>query len=344
VPVRISGASAAAGSVMGLTVDQCDPANPDRISAGFLLEPGPHVLTTARGKDVGWSIDRVAMVSGLSTGAIARDGRVADLGRASAPAHVDVVKNGRTSLRVHVTGATEPFWMVLGESQSKGWHAHVECERSAATKSAPSEPCSGDKGLGDSHLVDGYANGWLVHPTSASFDIAMEWTPQKQVDAALWISLLAAIASIGIIALTSRRRAVGAPAADAAVDVTLMPRGAIPTRVRWVAPVLAGLLAALAVAPWVGLLVGALVALMVWRPRSRVVVMALPAVLLAGGGLYIAAQQWRYKYPSIFEWPTVFARVRTPAWIAVMLLAGDVIVEIIRSRTRDPSPGDARRS
>jgi len=243
---------------MGLTVDQCDPANPDRTSPAFLLKPGPHVLTTARGKDVGWSIDRLAMASGAATGAIAQNGRVADLGRASAPPRVDVVKNGRTSVRVHVTGATQPFWMVLGQSQSKGWHAHVECGHTGATKGAASAPCDGDKGLGDSQLVDGYANGWLVHPTRASFDIAMEWTPQKQVDAALWISLLAAIASVGIIALTWRRRAVGAAAADAAVGVALIPRGAIPTRVRWVAPVLAGLLAALAVAPWAGLLVGVL--------------------------------------------------------------------------------------
>src|SRR5262249_32296330 len=100
----------------------------------------------------------------------------------------------------------------------------------------------------------------------------------------------------------------------------------------------------LAVAPWVGVLVGALVALVVWRPRSRVAVMALPGVLLAAVGLYIAAKQWRYDYPSVFEWPTVFARARTPAWIAVMLLAGDLIVEILPARTLAPSPADVQNS
>ena len=81
-------------------------------------------------------------------------------------------------MRVHVTTATKPFWLVLGESQSPGWQAHVV----------------GGRDLGGSQLVDGYANGWLVTPpASGSFDVVFEWTPQRQVWAAIWLSLLGAL-------------------------------------------------------------------------------------------------------------------------------------------------------
>jgi hypothetical protein len=70
----------------------------------------------------------------------------------------------------------------------------------------------------------------------------------------------------------------------------------------------------------------------VWWPRVRPLVMALPAVLVFAAGCYVALAQYRYGYPPVFEWPTLFPRARLLAWLAVMLLAGDVIVEIVRGR------------
>ena len=90
----------------------------------------------------------------------------------------------------------------------------------------------------------------------------------------------------------------------------------------------------------------ALVFAIVARPRIRPIVLLVPAALLAVCGLYIVVEQYRYRYPPVFEWPTVFPRARTLAWIAVVLLAADALVEIVRSRpgprggTR--SPGEAR--
>jgi hypothetical protein len=63
---------------------------------------------------------------------------------------------------------------------------------------------------------------------------------------------------------------------------------------------------------------------------------------LAVCALYIVVEQYRYRYPPVFEWPTLFPRARTLAWIAVVLLAADVIVDIVRSRARARS--DARRA
>ena len=82
----------------------------------------------------------------------------------------------RTSYDLTVSGATEPFWLVLGQSHNAGWTATVDGERLDAPV-----------------LVDGYANGWEVGP-GETVEVHLEWTPQKVVDLALWASLLAVIA------------------------------------------------------------------------------------------------------------------------------------------------------
>jgi hypothetical protein len=189
----------------------------------------------------------------------------------------------------------------------------------------------------------------------------MEWTPQKQVRAALWISLLAAVMCLVIAGLTTRRRILaGAETAahphDADLDVADLDVADLDvadldvawtwstTRARnaWIAPLLAGVLTGVTVAPWAGVLVAGLIALVQWRPRLRGYVLVLPAALLFLCGLYITVQQARHHYPPVFEWPTVFGRARTPAWIAVMLLAGDAMAHALRdhARARRSRPGD----
>jgi hypothetical protein len=129
---------------------------------------------------------------------------------------------------------------------------------------------------------------------------------------------------------------------DADVDLTLTaPEQTVPPGgTRWIAPVLCGLLGALVVAPWVGVLTAIVVFAMIERPRLRPLVMLVPAALLAICALYIVVQQYRYRYPPVFEWPTLFPRARTLAWIAVVLLAADAVVDVVRSRARARS--DAR--
>jgi len=45
-------------------------------------------------------------------------------------------------------------------------------------------------------------------------------------------------------------------------------------------------------------------------------------------------EQWRYKYPSIFTWPTFFDAVHVVGWLAVILLTVDAVVEFLRTRQR----------
>jgi hypothetical protein len=319
-PVRITGAVTDAQKPMGLTVTPCRGA--------VELTKGTHFLTTAQGTHVGFSIDRIALAADTANAPLTvAQGHVKVVEPAPVAATVDVTHNGATKVRAHVARASQPFWLVLGQSRSPGWHAHIV----------------GGHDLGPPQLVDGYANGWLVTPPSngaAGFDVVFEWTPQRQVWAAIWLSLLGALLCIGIIVVTwVRRRSVVATAAtarpgDADADLTWSPWEPIPSgsRVLWIAPLLCGLLAALVVAPWVGVLVAAVVALVVVWPRSRAVVMLAPAALLALCALYVVVEQYRYRYPSVFEWPTVFPHARTLAWIAVVLLAADAVTEMLRAR------------
>jgi hypothetical protein len=326
VPVRVTGTRSAAANVMGLAVTPCGSA--------LQLGAGSHVLATAEGKNVGFSIDRLVLASGTEAVPVSENaGHVRVAARRAVAPVVDVVHNGDTDVRVHVTKATKPFWLVLGESQSPGWQAHI---------------VKGSN-LHGSQLVDGYANGWLVTPPkSGEFDVVMRWTPQKQVYTAIWLSLIGALLCLLVIVVTWTRRpsAISAAATarpgDADVDLDWSPPAPIArARTRWIAPVVCGLLGALVVAPWVGVLVAVVVFAMVERPRLRPFVMLVPAVLLAGCALYIVVQQYRYRYPPVFEWPTLFPRARTLAWIAVMLLAADAVVDIIRSRERARSDAAA---
>jgi hypothetical protein len=328
VPVRMTGPAPAPGAVMTVAMQTCDPADPAREPV-IPLKAGRHVLTTARGKDLAWSVDRIVLASAPGGFPLPLlDGRVTNTTvTPDATPKMEVVKHGATSLRVKVSGAEVPFWMVLGQSQSAGWQAHVV----------------GGKDLGASQLIDGYANGWLVDK-QGDFEIQMDWTPQRQVWISIWISLIAVLACLAIIGLTWRRsRFAVATAADA--DVSLRWRAPLvdsSVRTRIIAPLVAGFVAGLAVAPWVGLLVALLTATIAWLPKLRAFVLLIPGVALFLTGAYIALQQYRFKFPSVFEWPTVFPKAPWIAWIAVMLLVGDVLVEVFRRRPRvvDLDDGD----
>jgi len=330
VPVRISGRTSAAGNLSGLAVAACDPHDPSRVPT-VTLGPGHHLVRTSEGVRTGLQLDRVVLASAAGGEPLAvAGGRVTGLGRAPRPTpSVTVVNNGETRMRVHVSGADAPFWLVLGQSQSAGWKATIAHSGS----------------LGASRLVDGYANGWLVHPDRASFDVVLEWTPQRQVWTALWISVAAALGCLALIGWSLvRGRRVARVTTDAPSDAEVRvewpsePRigRVIRPRDRVVVPVLVGLAAALVVAPWVGALAAAAVVLMQWCPSLRALVALAPVVLISLVTVYVVYLQHHFRFPPVFEWPTFFPLARPLGWLAVIFLAVDVVVE----RAQSPPAGD----
>jgi hypothetical protein len=127
--------------------------------------------------------------------------------------------------------------------------------------------------------------------------------------------------------------------ADVTVEWPAIPRGsggARPRRERVLVPLLAGAAAALMLAPWAGVLIAAVVVAVQWRPRLRAAVALAPAGLLGLVTVYIVYGEHHFRFPAVFEWPTLFPLGRPLAWLAVIFLGVDVFIE--RSRS-SPRPG-----
>jgi hypothetical protein len=339
LPVRISGSTADAVSHGALAIEPCAPGDVVALTAG------KHVLRTEKGPVSGVDFDRVVLSSAAGGAASSVSEIVAteeDGPDAATSPRVRVLKQDSTSMTVRVDDASEPFWMVLGQSKNAGWEAKAD-----------------GTDLGESQLVDGYANGWLVTPSKTGpTTITLEWVPQKVVRIGLMLTGLGVLACLAIIAVAQlrlRRRRRDARAAlaadpDAPVDPVLTPtllqpefaspfvaRGRRPsTPVIVLTTLFAGLAAAAVVRPWCGLLVGAAVLLVLLRPRWRAVLSLFPFLALGLCGLYVAVVQFRSRYPVGLEWPGAFWRARTLGWLAIVFLAADVLVGLARRGESQP--------
>lgn len=312
-PIRVLGTTADAFAREALPFEPCDT------TARVSLAPGPHELHTRMGRESGLNFDRVVLSS-------APAGATAPASVPAAP-RMHVVRQDRTSMTVRVDRASAPFWLVLGQSLNRGWVAKAD-----------------GHDLGAPELVDGYANGWRVVPgrSGAPMTITLEWVPQRVVRAAIVGSAAAVLLCLGILAVAfarRRRRRTGAPEPPSTVHQGSAPRLASPWRAGGgtarpsavATTVLAtGIGAALLVRLWVGLLVAALVLLVLLRPRWRAVLSLAPAVMLVVIGLSAALGQSVRGHAANFDWPVSFAGARTPAWIAIVLLAADAVVGIVR--------------
>ena len=148
---------------------QLVPCGPD--AKGIALGAGSHVVQTAIGHNgpcanapttcTGWNLDQLVLDSAGGGGAGPAASPTA-AGTPSLPATqpgaaptVTQTSSHIDNLGAKVTGATQPFEFVLGESVNKGWHA-------VASPGAGAPAGSHSVDLGPPQLVDGFANGWHV--------------------------------------------------------------------------------------------------------------------------------------------------------------------------------------
>jgi arabinofuranan 3-O-arabinosyltransferase len=112
-------------------------------------------------------------------------------------------------------------------------------------------------------------------------------------------------------------------------------------------PLAAGVIAGMFVQPWAAPILAAVTFAALWWPRARVALRLFPPLAVAVCGLYIAVQQERHRFAAHFEWPTFFGRVNQLAWLAVVVLAADVLIEAAdrrrQDRLRDPDPAPGER-
>jgi hypothetical protein len=227
------------------------------------------------------------------------------------PVDVTVEHDGAAEVKVHVTGAEPgtPFWLVLGQSYSPGWQADIG---------------------GGPELVDGFANGWRVSPTASEFDVTLTFTPQAQVDRALWLSLVAALVCVGLALRPARRRTIvpaGAVPTAWALNRALRFQGTRPGR-RRAGLVVAGLtgLAWFVAGPAVGAVIGVGAAATARHPaRRRWLLLASPVSLGLVALYVIGAQVLDGPKPGL-DWPFHMRLVHPLGWCAALFLVADVVI------------------
>ncbi|MFN8028574.1 MAG: alpha-(1-_3)-arabinofuranosyltransferase family protein [Acidimicrobiia bacterium] len=345
--VQLTGNTAGAEAGDALAVQLCGGATDWQLGAG------DHTVAAASGPSVGYDVDTLVLGSDADGAAmtLGAQGTVPDTllaSSATAAPKVKVTHNGDTKVEVSVTGATpgKPFWLVLGQSDNAGWEATAD-----------------GKDLGGSTLINGYANAWKVTPTKASFTATMNWAPQRTVWIALAVSTLVFLVCLVLGLLGWRRRRLARRTSTDADDVDavdpslafanpLRAEGSRPRPVDAVVTILgAGITGAVLARPWVGLVCAVAAALVLWRADLRLLLTFGAPMSLALCALYIVVQQHRYDYVSDLDWPNRFTKINDLAWLAVLLLFTDVLVQWARRRgERDraqrtpelsPDPGPA---
>jgi hypothetical protein len=325
VPVTLDGSTvdALAGRALDLA-----PCRATAAAGGLELERGDHLARSAAGRRTGVDVDGLVLGSdaGGTTMRLGERGRLPASVTRVAPSpgaqpRVHVTDKGSSTIDLTVRGARKgtPFWLVLGQSDNAGWEATVD----------------GDN-IGGSTLVDGYANGWLVSPPSGSFHATLRWTPQTKVWIALAVSAIALVLCVVLAFALRRRRTQDTSGDDAdvpAFENPLVAPGDRPGVGRVVVGgVAVAVIGAILSAWWVGLVAGALVAVVARWPRARLLITLGAPLALAACALYVIVQQRRYGYPSDLDWPPQFTRINEVAWLSLILLLADVVVERVRPR------------
>jgi arabinofuranan 3-O-arabinosyltransferase len=279
------------------TMDGDGPLSGRRCGPALTLAAGDHDLL---GHSADFVIDQLALRSAAPQARIAPPvGRVVAQGTLG--------HGGRHGVRLDVRS---PGWLVLGEGYNNGWTA----------------TCDGHS-LGAPTPLEGFANAWPVKPGCRS--VAFRFGPDRLLLPFYLLSLLAALAFAALV--FRRRRAMGAPAADAPVPVP--DEGPVrywPLEGALAAGVVAFLVVGFVFALRAGLVAAPVVAFLLYKGVSarRLVLAALAALAIVVPALYLI---FPGKDPGGYS--TYYATAHFGAhWVAVgaIVLIGIALLRALR--------------
>lgn len=319
VQLRVEGTVAEAVSGQSMQLVSC--GDPVTIPAGrSLLESGDGEVT-------GFDVDLLALASAAG-GAAGVDTLTTPVDPGPTPPTTTTERTGRNDHRVQVRDATEPYWIVLGQSYSPGFTATT----------------SDGTSLGEPTLINGYANGWRIDPAELGEDVTVDisWTPQRLV----WIGL--ALSALGVLACAAlilwpvlRRRRVDATAHSGVGVVATRPEPASPWlqdgpvlswRTTTVVAVVAGLGATFFGSPVLGAVLAVAAVVAARLPRGQILPRVLSLGMFAAAAGFILAKQLRNDYVVDFNWVGRFETAHGWALLAVFALVLCVVVDGLRGR------------
>jgi arabinofuranan 3-O-arabinosyltransferase len=315
VPARVEGTVGEALAREALDLVACGD--------GVGVDAGSSMLESVPGSQSGFDVDQVVLASAPGGGP-GRDTAVEGPEPVDPPPSSEGSNPSRLTWDVDVEGATDPYWVVLGQSLSPGFRA-----------------VAGDgTDLGESTLVNGYANGWLVDPAEVGTDttITITWPPQRNVWIALALSGLGVLLCAGFI-LGPPRLLAGQPlpgpfAPMAPTGVAPLGVEGSPLRRGRVTLVALGFAAlTFVLAGWaVALAAGVLVAAALGFRRGQVLMRIVGVALFGMAAGFVVAKQWHYGFMVDFNWMNQFEVTHAWTLTAVALLVADPLVTHLRSR------------
>ena len=372
VYVRVVGSTQQALSGSEVQVVPCGPD-----AGGITLGAGTHVVETVPGHNTtcssrpltctGWDLDQLVLDSaaGGGTGSsgfpTAQGTPVLSATQPGSPPTVTQTSSHIDTQTARVTGATQPFELVLGESVNKGWKAVAQPAANAPTGSHAVD-------LGPSQLADGFANGWQVTQADlgalggSNFTVTLTWTPQKVVWGALALSsaMLVLCLLLAFLPTRSRRwlrarlpRRLRGPAGpdapkwaatpfdspaltlpflrDPAVRLSARPLTFLRSIV--IGAVTAGV-ASLVLPGGAALAVGGVVVAGLLLPWVRVVATVGGLGFIVAGAVHVIRGQEIHHYAPGSDWAGSFVHAGNLVWIGVALLLADGVITAFGLRTK----------
>jgi len=346
---------------------------------GITLGAGPHVVESVVGHNppcastpttcTGWNLDQLVLDSAAGGGpgpAVFPTTAGTPQLAATQPGPAPTVAATSSHIDSHgaaVSGATQSFELVLGQSVNKGWQAVAEPGPGAAAGSHAVD-------LGPPQLVDAFANGWHVSAAELhelggpDFSVELTWTPQREVWAALAASgaVLFLCLVLGFLPARARRwvrgklpRRLRGPAGPDAPErpaepfdpaVLALP-GAAPPReqrqrgwLRYPRALLIGILtggvAALVTPPVDGLVVAGVVTLGLLVPWARAAATVGGVAFIVAGGINVVQGQNVHHFLPGSNWAGSFIHAGSLIWLGIVLLVADAVISGLGLRVRKP--------